>query len=107
MLLTMLTIQGIPVDARDEKWQETALMQAAGAGRSEAVKFLIQRGAQLDLRNHHGATALCFAAFKSKPDCLEILAAAGADVDLPSGLNTAPVLHAASDLATMKAILPD
>ena len=52
---------GVSVDLQDEEGM-SALMYAAGQGRSSTVEVLIDRGAALDLQDEDGATALIFAA---------------------------------------------
>ena len=61
----------------------TALMDAAETNHPECVKFLIETGADVNkitLRSYGGTSALTFAARSGSYKCLDLLAAAGADV---------------------------
>lgn len=54
----------------------TPLMMAAMYGTGAAVKLLLQEGADPQLKNQQGLTALEFAERASRPDAVELLAAA-------------------------------
>ena len=56
-----LLAKGAPIDAADDDG-ETALMKAVQANRPGAVALLRRRGANLDLKNHAGASARDMAA---------------------------------------------
>ena len=49
---------GTPVDAVDAEWGRHALRVAAMGGRAASVRRLLARGADADLRDEHGMTAL-------------------------------------------------
>ena len=63
----------------------TALMLAAAAGDADAIRALLQHGAQLEARDRAmERTALMFAAGNNRPAAIEALAAAGASVGAAS-----------------------
>ena len=45
-----------------DEFNDTALMKAAGQGHIEVVRFLVEQGADLNIRNQQGQNALMFAA---------------------------------------------
>ena len=55
-MLVLLLDRGVPINAAYEN-DLTALMWAAGQGQAGAVKLLLQRGANADLRDARGMTA--------------------------------------------------
>jgi len=72
------------MDQRDAHG-DTALIGAAAVrfGKTyiaaELVKDLLSRGAEVDLANQLGETALMWAARRGNPKCVEVLLEAGAD----------------------------
>lgn len=65
----------------NEWYYGTPLWYAAGEGRTDVVRLLIDRGANLNTMNKKGDSALEFAALKGHTDIVKILIDAGADVD--------------------------
>lgn len=57
---------------------ETVLMRAARMGSEEGVELLLDKGADLQLRDHRGRTALDHALHARHPLVVELLMAAGA-----------------------------
>ena len=49
---------GTPIDAEDEVWGRQALRVAAQDGRAASVRHLLARGADPNVRDAHGQTAL-------------------------------------------------
>ncbi len=70
------------VFAFDEKTMDNAfpLFVAAENGRTEVVRVLIERGADVDLRTAYGATALYIACQEGHTEIVNFLLAKGADV---------------------------
>jgi hypothetical protein len=66
----------------------TPLVIASYNGQIEAVRFLLEEGADIDQRDHAGNTALMGAAFKGDLEIVQVLIENGADPRLanPQGL---------------------
>ena len=79
------------------RWQEsTPLMEAAWKGHTECVEYLIQNGAQLDLMDRDGMTALHEAAGEGHLEVMKRLVEAGQDVNQRGGRRKrTPLMEAA------------
>src|SRR5918994_3167506 len=63
----------------------TALMQAAHSGSTDAVRILIENGADPNVKETaNGQTAVMFAAAANRVDVINLLVARGADLDATS-----------------------
>ena len=77
--------------------RETALIYAVRYGRLEAVNLLVKhKGIALDLADADGLTALHHAAISNKPEVVQCLLAAGAQVNLETNGKRTELLLAAS-----------
>ena len=74
-IISLLLEQHAYIDAESPNGT-TPLMMAAMYGTAAAVKLLLQEGADPQLKNQQGLTALQFAERASRPDSVEIIAAA-------------------------------
>ncbi len=104
--VTTMADLGFPLDARDEHGQ-TALHEAAYAGRADVVRLLLDRGATVDSRDDRWhSTPLCFATVGSGEQAggdwlgtIHALLAAGASTkgvwveDKPPNEEVATLLH--------------
>ena len=109
----MLIDAGAAVDAREGWGGQTALMWASARRHPEMMVFLIAHGADVDARSTHrdyqrhvtaegrpknmdsgGFTPLLYAARENCMACVDVLLAAGADIDLPDPDGVSP-LHVA------------
>ena len=79
--LASLVRAGHDIDARDG-YGQTALMRAAHAGRSDAVRWLIANGADLDHTSKFGLSATMLAVIAGHPRIARTLVAAGADTTI-------------------------
>lgn len=70
---------GSDLNERDPASGSTPLISATTFDRREAVKALIEGGADLDLQNREGSTALHTAAFLCRTEIVEMLLEAGAN----------------------------
>ena len=61
---------------------KTALMRAAASGHFSTVKLLVERGADIDLQDALGTTAMMFAAERKYPDIVSLLLRKGADKNI-------------------------
>jgi len=62
---------------------KTALMSAAGEGKTEAIQFLLSKGAQANATDSMGTTALMWAAMKGHFNAVQLLVDAGAIAGIP------------------------
>ena len=56
-----------------DDYGDTPLMAASGRGKPEVVRVLLAAGADKDLRNHNGQTALDLAIEEKKDACAALL----------------------------------
>ncbi len=80
------------MDTRDQRGT-TLLMHAAAIGSPEAVKFLLDKGADVNAKNELEATPLILAA--GNPEKARMLVEKGADVNAHSKLGRTPLIIAA------------
>ena len=118
----LLLEHGATVDARESWGGQTALMWAAARRHPAMIELLIEHGADFDARSTHrdyqrhvtaegrpksldsgGLTPLLYAARENCRDCVDVLLAAGADIDLPDPDGVSPlriaIMNANWDLA--------
>ncbi|KAG2361423.1 hypothetical protein BDR07DRAFT_1409704 [Suillus spraguei] len=69
---------------------QTLLHLASFLGFAELTKFLIMHDIDVDARDRNGYTALHFAVLSLSKPCLELLVAAGADLEIVNGLGKTP-----------------
>ncbi len=72
------------IDARDSDGA-TLLILASRDGKKEIVKFLLSKGADVNLSMRGGETALTLAAYYGEKDVCELLINSGANVEKPVG----------------------
>ncbi|MFH1642606.1 MAG: ankyrin repeat domain-containing protein [Nanoarchaeota archaeon] len=89
-----LLAKGADVNAKDYVGGETALIEAAWAGRTEIVEILLSKGADIEAASY-GRTALYFAAMRGQTKTIEVLLAKGADVNAKDVGGNTPLLPAA------------
>ena len=68
----------------------TALMRAAGEGNTVVLAWLLGEGGAagtLEARNNHGCTAFLLACVLGQLECVELLARAGCDMDVETGMH--------------------
>jgi ankyrin repeat protein len=106
----LLVDHGATVDARESFGGQTALMWASARRHPEMIEYLISRGAAVDARSavrdyqRHiqaegrpksldsgGFTPLLYAARENCIECVDVLLANGADIDLPDPDGVSPV----------------
>jgi ankyrin repeat protein len=109
----LLLAHGARLEARESWGGQTALIWAAAQGQAEMLRFLLSRGADPDARgtvrewsrritaegrpkdmNRGGLTALLYAAREGHADCIRVLAAGKADLDLADPDGTTPLVMA-------------
>jgi ankyrin repeat protein len=87
-------LASIPAGAADE-FGRNALMIAAEAGREDAVRELIARGAPLDAADRNGDTALTIAVRGNRAPTALLLIDSGAAVNVANALGVTPLMLAA------------
>ena len=96
-------------DARAARWNgETALMIAAGAGSLDAVRQLVQHGADVNAAEPRGGqTALMWAAAEGHSDVVAGLIEMGANVNAASKAGFTPLVFAVvkDDVASIETLL--
>ena len=88
--LKLLVNQGFVLDLKCPKYGSTPLMYACQYGHLDCVRFLIDRGANVNVRNHNGYTPLHFA---SNVEIVKVLLQKGAVIDAVSSLTGYTPLH--------------
>ena len=79
----------------------TVLMTAAASGNADAVKVLLDHGADLKAKeNVHGQTALMFAAALNRAAVVKLLLARGADANVATKVTTSSSACASTRTAT-------
>ena len=76
------------------QWGHTALMEANTAAK---VKLLVTRGAQVNVRDEMGQTALVHAVDRGEVEVVEALLQAGADASIPDEKGETALMHALQD----------
>jgi hypothetical protein len=79
-----LATAGVNPDELDPTFGATAIAFAADFGRTEAVRILLDAGADPNAPNKDRSTPSLGAAFFGRPECLQILLDAGADPTIPN-----------------------
>ncbi|MDD4154577.1 MAG: ankyrin repeat domain-containing protein [Bacilli bacterium] len=87
---SLLRITRQPDDVESEKGF-TPLLVAATNGHMAIVRVLLEHGANPNLRNFDGVTALHNAVFENQIDVVKLLLEHGADPDIQDRLNNTPV----------------
>ncbi len=79
LLRKRLATAGVNPDELDPTFGATAIAFAADFGRTEAVRILLDAGADPNALNSNGSSPALGAAFFGRPECLRLLLEAGAD----------------------------
>jgi serine/threonine-protein phosphatase 6 regulatory ankyrin repeat subunit B len=78
-LRSLLSVDRSLVNAMDDEEQRPPLSLASGQGHLEVVCFLLDHGAEIDLRGHNGGTALMWACANGHVDVAQALLTRGGD----------------------------
>ncbi len=93
---------GAAVDAVDSKQGVTPLISAVLTGQTEAIEFLIRRGANVNALSKDGGTALLAAAFLGHENAVELLLRDGAKVNSRNNRGNTPLDVAVLDEGTTR-----
>jgi ankyrin repeat protein len=77
----VLLAHGANANAKESARGQTALMWAAAEGHADAIRLLVERGADVQTRSNGGFTALLFAAREGRIGAAKALLQAGASVN--------------------------
>lgn len=98
--LMNLIEQGANINWQDSRMEgATALHEASRKGNIEIVRYLLQKGSDIHLKNYNGLSALHVAAYCGENEIVRALIAAGADVNAKAKDNITP-LHAAASMGS-------
>jgi ankyrin repeat protein len=100
---------GASADSRaSENMARPVLVEAAYKGHTRILKQLLEAGADRNLTDRQGFTALTIAALEGRLDCIELLLAAGADANVGDEIGNTPLITAVTGKHTdcAKALLP-
>ena len=106
--IAALLAAGADINAREERYGMTALMDAASGNRLEVVVLLLSAGADVHVRDTtFGQTALFWAAGGGYVEMIGELLKAGAEVDTRSKVGSTPLMEAAceSQVEAVRALL--
>jgi hypothetical protein len=94
----------VDVNAAAPNHGGTALMQAAGNGQVEMIKYLVSRGAVIDQVDASGVTALMYACWGHQVAAVQVLLQLGADRNRRAGNGWDCRMHAAPEHAMGPAV---
>jgi len=95
-IIKLLLAHEADINARYEQfYNSTPLMLAIEAHRPEVIKFLIDHGADVTLKNIDGKTALHLIAQSNQSDIAQMLIDRGADVNAIDNKHATPLISAA------------
>ena len=90
-VVSTLLAAGAEVDAHTEETSQTALMWATANRHHDAMRLLVDAGADVQARSSLGFTPLLFAVRNNDLEAVRALIAAGADVNHPGADGTYPI----------------
>lgn len=105
-LRALLSADPAALEAKDSKGN-TPLIQAAQNGRLEAVKFLLEKGADVDGKDNEGTTPLMVAAMNDHVDVMKLLMKKGASIAATTNAGFNSLMFATDDkrIDAMKLLL--
>lgn len=96
---------GTDVNAKNPQFGDPLLNTAALMGHTEILTFLLDKGADVNVRNKDGNTALHLAAFLGRVDAVELLLKHGIDANVQNNDGGSAMDSAKVDWATTQMIL--
>lgn len=86
-----LAENGTDINAKEPAGGGSPLIVAALYGQNGVVRLLLDRGAEMNLKNKEGSTALHVAAFFGQPEVVEVLLDKGADTGIRNNYGQTPL----------------
>ncbi len=96
---------GMDVNARNPQFGEPMLSTAALMGHTEIMTFLLEKGADINVRNGDGNTPLHAAAFLGRADAVELLLEHGVDANVRNNGGGSAIESATLDWGITQGIL--
>ena len=93
--LVQLLHRGANIEASDSKWNKTPLLWASETGSQEAVQILLDHGADVNVQDKQGISALRYASANARPKIVQLLLSKGADPSLGDCVGRTPLIGAA------------
>jgi serine/threonine-protein phosphatase 6 regulatory ankyrin repeat subunit B len=99
--------KGARASGRDVVEGLTILMCAAGTGKVDILKLLLDNEANVNAKDRFGSTALMFAARQGRAEAVKLLIESGADVTIQDKYGATALMYSAeaSDLESVKLLL--
>ena len=95
--VAIVLFSGRPGDLRKAKPITADLVTAIRNADAQAVRKLLENGADVNARDAEGNTPLILASFYASPECLALLIENGADVNAANKAGATPLIRAATD----------
>ena len=80
----------MPIDCVDVA-DQTALMIAAGSNSTGVIRWLLQKGADVNKRDYAGYTLVHFAAWKNSTEAIAMLVEHGASINITNNRDEKPI----------------
>lgn len=107
LAIERLLADGHSADERGWRSGETALFAAAATGQTDAIKLLLSKGANPNIRDRTGDTPLDSAVTGRHVEAVKLLISAGSDVNSSAGSGLTPLMYGvfSGDLDTVRELL--
>lgn len=98
-----LLARGFSIDSRDDKG-ETPLIKATVLDELQALKYLLENGADPSLQDNNGWNVLHWASLRGNPDVIELLISHVPSIDSITNEGATPLMVAAADCHNLQAV---
>jgi len=95
---------GSDINEKDPYGGSSPLISAALFGKTEAAKILMNAGADLNVKNKDGSTALHTSAFFCRPEIVKMLLDKGADKTIKNNFGSTPYESVAGSYTQVKSV---